>query len=456
MTRIIHGSGVTRYSSITPAEKRSHYPLSSAQRRLFLIDRFEEVGTGYNMSGALIIEGETEPGRLERTIDALIHRHESLRTSFHLMDDQPVQIIHETVDFQIQPLGIEPDFSRLIQRFIRPFHLSEAPLLRVGVTEIETAKQLLIFDLHHIIGDGTSMSILTDDFIRIFQSGEYNLTPLELQYRDFSMWQEKRLQDGSIKEQEEYWLNIYPDAHDIPVMNLPTDYPRPPFFSFKGAHHRFHIHEKLSQRLRKLSSQTGATLYMTLVTAFNILLHKYSGQQEIILGIGIMGRNHADLKSIIGMFVNTLAMRTNPQPDKTLKQLLGEVKEHSINAFDNQDLQFEDLVEKINPHRDSSRNPIFDVSFVFQNFETTTRQLTDIKITPLTAENTTAKLDLTLFSRETGGTVACDFEYCTSLFKADSIQRMAHHFINVLDRMTQNPNLTLSQPDILTRKNGIY
>ncbi len=216
---------------------------------------------------------------------------------------------------------------------------------------------MLLFDMHHIIGDGTSMGILISDMAQFYQDEE--LLPLRVQYKDFSVWQNNLFESGRIKKQEEYWLDLF--GNEIPKLNFPTDFPRPGVQNFAGNRYEFILDKEETKKLSKISFENNSTLYMNLLSALNILLLKYTGQTDIIIGTAIAGRHHSDLTNIIGMFVNTLAMRNFPKGNKSYTEFLKEVNNNSIAAFENQDVQFEDLVDKLNLERDPSRNPLFDI-----------------------------------------------------------------------------------------------
>jgi amino acid adenylation domain-containing protein len=457
-----------------PVEKKDYYPQSSAQKRLFFLDHLEDIGTSYNIPGVSRIKGKMDKGRYENVFKALIARHESLRTSFHLINNEPVQRVHDRVEFEIEYFylateGKEGKIGRwedgkmgtgthhssfIIHHFIRPFDLSKVPLLRVGIAEISAREFLLLFDMHHIISDGTSAGIMVDDFIQLYDGKTLN--PLEIQYKDFSRWQNNLFETGQIKEQEDYWLNVYSNKHEIPRLNLPTDYPRPLVFNFAGDRYSFKLKDEEVSRLKEMDSENDvtSTLYMILLAVFYVLLHKYTGQEDIIVGSGIAGRPHADLQRIIGMFVNSLAMRNQPTPGKTWREFLNEVKENSIKAFENQDVQFEEFVDKLDPERDPSRNPVFDVLFVVQNFEKSKKELEDKQVgfAPYHSENKTSKFDLTLFAYEGTDEISFSLEYCTALFKKQTIQRLAAHFKRIIKQVTAAPGITIADIDILSEE----
>jgi amino acid adenylation domain-containing protein len=437
----VRAGEISAFEGITPVEKREYYPQSSAQKRLFFLDRFEDVGTSYNMPLVLEVAGEIDKDRVKHAFRVLIRRHETLRTSFHMIDNEPVQKIHPDVVFEIERLDIE--------HFIRPFDLSRPPLLRVGLVEIARQKYLFLFDMHHIISDGTSTEVLQDEFLQVY-AGEA-LPQLKIQYRDFSSWQNNLFKTGEIKEQEDYWRQLYSDSSELPVLNLPTDYPRPAVFDFKGDHYHFSLGMEESRGLKAFSGRNGVTVFMSLLTAFNVLLHKYTDQSDIIVGCGIAGRRHADLQQVIGLFVNMLALRNAPFADKTYLEFLGEVKNTSIKAFENQDLQFEELVDKLELPRDASRNPLFDVAIVNQNFEQAQQEIKGLTVSPYERSGSqTAKFDLILFAQETEDNVHFNLEYYTSIFNRETIRRMTIHFINIIRQVNRDPAVRLSEIDMVT------
>ncbi|UCH95706.1 MAG: amino acid adenylation domain-containing protein, partial [Candidatus Aminicenantes bacterium] len=440
------------YETVSLVEKQWYYPQSSAQKRLFFLDHFENIGTSYNIYAVLKVTEKPDEERFEKTFKTLIQRHESLRTSFHIIDEEPVQRVHDTVEFEIEYYKYEESkkIEEIAKTFVRPFDLAKAPLLRVGVCSLPGNDFLFFFDIHHIISDGTSMSILIKEFTRLY-AGE-KLPLLTLQYKDFSCWQNNLFKSGKIKRQEEYWLNIYPDSAEIPGLNLPVDYPRPAVMSFEGARYIFApVHPDIL-KLEKLGTKHGATLYMSLMSMFFLLLYKYTGQNDIVVGSGIMGRRHDNLLNIIGMFVNMLAIRSEPEGSKTCLEFLKEIKEKSIKAFENQDVQFESLVDLLQIQRDTSRNPLFDVTFVVQNFERARLEIKDKTFTVTDYDNRSSKFDITLFVNQTGeagNEISFTLEYSTVLFKRATIQRFAAHFLNIIARVGNNPGLRLDDIDIL-------
>ncbi|HLP48186.1 MAG TPA: amino acid adenylation domain-containing protein, partial [Candidatus Kapabacteria bacterium] len=393
-----------------------------------------------------ILEGEIDKKKLERTFRQLIHRHESLRTSFHIIGDEPVQNIHDNVKFEIEKLDgrVDPLWSP----FIRPFALSQAPLLRVGLLKEKEARHILMVDMHHIISDGTSMNILVKDFMALYQGK--HLSELQLQYKDFSNWQQDEKQAESLKRQEEFWLNEF--AAEIPVLELHVDYQRPAVQSFEGSRIQFEIDKETTAILKALTLKKGATLYILLLTLYTVFLSKVTGQEEIIIGSPIAGRRHADLEKIIGMFVNTLALRNYPVGEKKFPDFLEEVKEKTLKAFENQDYQYELLVEKVAVTRDTSRNPLFDTMFALQNIDSQNIDIPGLKIFPYPYENKTAKFDLSLSAVEWEEKLLFDFEFSTKLFKEETINRFIAYFRNIVNGVIENKERKIADFEILTEE----
>ncbi len=305
------------YTNIKKVEERESYPLSSAQKRLYILNKLEGISMTYNMPQIFGIKGEVDKNKLENIFNKLIRRHEAFRTSFEVIDGEVVQRIHEDVEFKISELA-----SRFIKDFVQPFDLSQAPLLRVGLIK-EEDETIFVIDMHHIISDGVSMDILRNDFIQLFAGQEP--PELRIQYKDYSIWHNELLQTEVMKKQEEYWLERFGDF-ELPVLNMPTDYLttsnalRPAVITFEGESLIFAVKKDLSLKLNELAKCNGATLYMVLLAAYNLLLSKYSEQEDIIVGSPIAGRPHVDLENIIGMFVNTLAMRNYPEKSVNVLQ----------------------------------------------------------------------------------------------------------------------------------------
>jgi amino acid adenylation domain-containing protein len=439
------------YRPIEAVEKKEYYELSSAQRRLYLIHRMTPDSTVYNMPMNIIFTADFDIDKLESVFKQLISRHESFRTSFKMVDGRPVQRIHDKVEFEFQYYELATEDNS----FIRPFDLSKAPLLRCLVVNTGNSNHLwLLIDMHHIISDGTSQAVLEREFATLKAGKELPL--LKLQYKDYAEWQNSSQQREWIKKQEPYWLKEF--SGELPVLNLPADYPRPLMQSFEGNKVYFDISRDHTHSLKTIALEENATLYMVLLAVFNIFLAKLSSQEDIIIGTPTAGRRHADLQSIIGMFVNTIVLRNYPEGEKTFREFLGEVKKRTLTAFVNQDYPFEYLVDRVSVGRDASRNPLFDVMFVMQT--QMEREQRPAKINsentgafdPMASLNSTAKFDLTLDAAEENGELHANFECNTRLFKGETLYRFINHFTTIAARVCENPDQRISDIQFISEK----
>ncbi|WP_151737083.1 non-ribosomal peptide synthetase [Paenibacillus tengchongensis] len=435
------------FQGLIQVDEAEYYEVSSAQKRMYILQMFDAESVRYNIPGVMIVEGKLDRARLEKASQELIQRHEVLRTSFNIADDKISQRVEQQVDFQVQyvansELTIEDELAK----FIQPFDLSSAPLLRIGLKETEAEKYILLFDIHHIISDGVSMNIIINDFIKLYEGT--SLEPLQFQYKDYAGWQNALLASEAVKKQEQYWLSAF--AGEVPVLDMPTDYPRPSMQSFEGRSVQFEAGAELTTRLNMLAQESGSTLYMVLLAGFNALLSKYTGQEDIIVGSPIAGRPHADLQGIVGMFVNTLAMRNYPGGDKTFQTFLQEVKQNTLKAYENQDYPFEQLVEKLDLPRDMSRNPLFDAMFVLQNADSRQLELEGLRFKPYPLDSGASKFDLTLYAQETAGKITFTLEYSPALFKLATIERLTGHFSHLLEHISEDAGIQLKELDILS------
>lgn len=338
--------------------------------------------------------------------------------------------------------------STIIKKFIRPFDLTQPPLLRVGLIRIEKEKHIFIADNHHIIDDGTSEDVLTREFISLYEGGELPL--LRLQYKDYAEWMNSPQQKENIKKQGNYWLKAF--EGDIPVLNLPTDYPRPAIQSFEGSKISFRLEKEEVEALRKIELDQGVTMYMILLTLYTIFLSRITGQEDIIVGTDIDGRRHADLEHIIGVFINILPLRNFPAAEKTFNDFLREVKERTIKAFENQDYQLENLAERLLVNRDASRNPIFDVMFSYLDKDNeAAAEKTQEERAPgfmpesesYQYESGTAKFDLLVNGVKTRENLSLSFEYCTKLFRAETIKKFIRYFKDIVSAVIENREIKL-------------
>jgi acyl carrier protein len=446
--RYIREAAPSRFVSIEPVEKRSYYRLSPAQKRMYILKQMEPEGTGYNMPRLIPLGKDVDREGLERAFRQLISRHESLRTSFHDVDGEPVQVIHGGAEFEIGYLAAKnaKDREEIIKNFIRPFDLSKAPLLRVGLIELDGGMMFLVADMHHIVSDGISMQLLEKDFTALYRGEE--LPPLRIQYKDYA-----NRQPEGMEQQERYWLKEF--AGEIPLLNLPLDFPRPVVQRFEGGRIGFFLSKEETGQLKELASTLEATLYMVLVGALHVLLSRLSGSEDIIMGTAAAGRRHAHLEPLIGMFVNTLALRNQPSAGKTIMAFLREVKEKTLQAFENQDYPFEELVEKAAVERDTGRNPIFDVMFTLQNMVEQPVRFSspgDSESPDEWGLNPVSKFDLTILAYEGVDELAIRFEYAAALFRQETIRRFIGCFKKVITGMVENPGASIGDIEIITNE----
>lgn len=441
------------YPSIINVKEKEYYQVSSAQKRIYLLQQFDLKSIGYNMRKAMMVEGELNYEKLEESLNKLIKRHETLRTSFETIDDKLVQKINKSVNFELEQFEVDDIknahvVDNIIKDFSRVFDLSKAPLLRVGIIKGEENVHIVMIDIHHIISDGISMGIFIEELKKIYEGTE--LESLKLQYKDYSEWQNNFLRSKEMQRQKEYWINRFND--EIPVLKLPTDYKRPLIQSFEGDSIGFKTDKELTKDLIKLAKKTGSTVYMVILSALNILLFKYSGQEDIIIGSPIAGRPHTDLEKIIGVFINTLAMRNYPSGNIVYEDFLKKVKENSLKAFENQDYQFDELVDKISIHRDLSRNPLFDVMFTMQNYDIHDIEIKQLLIKSYKLKNNVAKFDLEFLACEVDDEILFNLEYSTKLYKKETIERMVVHFVTILKVVTSDTKIMLNKIDMLSNE----
>ncbi len=464
------------YAAIEPAEKKEYYTLSSAQKRQYVLQQLEE-GTAYNMPRLIDLPGIVEPERLETTFRAMIARHESLRTSFRMVGEVPVQVIHPAAEipFSVEAHTIPEDVSpaegvaAIFRDFKRPFDLSSAPLMRAGVIDVPGSFALLMLDTHHIISDGISHQVFRREFIDLYDG--LQLEPLRLQYKDYAQWQEQEKEGSAMLQQEAFWLAQFSD--EVPVINLPIDFERPALQSFEGSSMGVTLPGHVSNRLKAFAKEEGATLFMLLLSIADIFLAKVSNQEDIVVGTPTAGRGHADLENVLGMFVNTLVLRNFPRSSDSFRIFFRELKERTLEAFENQDYQFEDLVDKVVVNRDTGRNPLFDVMFALDTMDSALhdsasaspgigddgdKQSADTSVDPAPVSSSArpggipqdAKFDLSISGGDTGNGLVINIQYCTTLFMESSAARFMEAFKRIAAAIALNPDMALGQIEIIT------
>jgi len=463
LSKYIDGAVKELYTSIEQSEKKEYYAAASIQKRLFILNKMGDIKTSYNLLSGVFIEGEVNPHLFEQTFQRLIRRHESLRTSFTLIGEEPVQIVHENVDFHINNLEAdESEIDQVVEEFITPFDLGKAPLLRACLAKMSEKKYLFLYDMHHIITDGTSIGIFLRDFMCLYEgkgSGS-KLPELRVQYKDFSEWQNNSRGNvrTDLEKKEKYWLDRF--KGEIPRLDIYTDYPRPAVQSFEGDRITFTFEKELYRRINRFMKDTSTTLYMVLLAAYNILLARHTGQEDIIVGTPAAGREHEDFENGIGLFINALPMRNYPCGDKTFKEFLKEVKENTINAYENQAYPFGNLVEKVAVIDDLSRNPIFETELLVQNIEMPEWEIEGLRFIPFEFRYGATQVDIAIEVWESEENISLNLIYCTRLFKRVTMERFALFFREILSTVLDNPDIALKDIkialELLTTQSELY
>jgi acyl carrier protein len=454
LAKRIKEMSASKYFSVELAEEREYYPLTPAQLRMYFIWRMESAGTAYNSFQCLVLEGELDLGQFKGVFKQLTRRHKSLRTSFEIVDDQPVQRIHKEVEVEVKEdegtggLAPLPEESYLSSEFIRPFDLARVPLLRVGLVRVQQCCHLLMLDMHHIITDAISMEILASDFILLYRGKA--LPELRLQYIDYTQWQNSQTVKTALEHQESYWLKTF--AGEIPILNLPTDYARNPgrqFEDFQGSTIEFSFTEEETRELKEITLKQGVTLQMFLSAVFYILLWKLTGQEDIIIGTPAACRRHPDLEHIVGLFINTLALRGFPTGIKTFIGFLQEVKTNFLQAYENQDYPFDRLVEKVVKNRESTRerSPLLDIMFEFRGEKFQPGELPGqdpgLTMKPYARKIKTTIMDMDWFGIESENQLYFTVIYSTGLFKRERIEKMIQRFREILHQVLAKPGIKL-------------
>lgn len=446
------------------SRQESAIPLSFAQQRLWILDRLDPGNATYNIPYAWNISGDLNRDALERSLSALVTRHSSLRTSFPIKNDTPVQYIAPAVPLVALPFTDLREFAAeerppiatrmLTEEAGLPFNLATGPLWRTHLICIDDSTHVLFLCMHHIISDGWSLNIIRRELAMLYQAfaeGKTSpLPPLNLQYFDYAIWQRQWLHGDVLARQLNYWKKQLAGAPDL--LALPTDRPRGAIQSFNGASYVFEIAPEVASGLKNLGQSAGSTLFMTLFSAFQVLLYRYSGQDDLVIGTPIANRTHAEIEGIIGFFVNTLALRTSLAGNPSFLDVLQRVRRTVLDAFAYQDLPFEQVVEAIQPERDLARSPLIQAMFSIQldtHADQETVDLAPLEVSLLPIEQYTAKFDLTMtLSRKEQGLEA-EFEYNTDLFDQSTIVRMGEHFQVLLGGIVADPTLPLAQLPLL-------
>ncbi|HEY2360741.1 MAG TPA: amino acid adenylation domain-containing protein, partial [Candidatus Angelobacter sp.] len=440
--------GSADFAPLVSTTRQGNLPLSYAQERLWFLHQLEPENTTYNVSIVVRLNGTLDVDALTKMFAEIVRRHEVLRTRFVMAGDRPVQVIdpHWNGDLErIDLRGLAKDSLReeverqAIIETNKRFDLSQGPLLRVRLLQLDEADYVLQLTMHHIISDEWGTLVLIQEGTALYETyvnGKGSPLPdLKIQYADYAVWQREWLQGEVLERQLDYWRR---QLEDLPVLELPTDWPRPAVRSREGAAVGVHFGSELVRRMQELGRQQGLTLFMVLLGSFQLLLSRYSGQKDIAVGTDVANRTRAELEELIGFFINQLVLRTELRKDETIGEMLGRVREVCLGAYAHQDLPFERLVEEINPERHLGRSPLFQVKLVLNPPGVTEQPFAGVKLSPIGIERSSVKLDLQVNLREVGGELSGECVYATDLYERGTVERMVKHWERLLEGMVKD------------------
>ncbi len=435
------------YVPLETVDEQEHYPLSAAQSRFYSHQQTDPESTAFNLPLLLTLKEKPDAHKLKDSLEKLVRRHESFRTSFLLVEGDPVQVIHDDVEVPLQFIEVESRLKKKVEAFIRPFQLDRAPLLRAGVISVPGGPHVFIVDMHHIITDGFANNILIDDLKALFQGRE--LPPLKYHYRDFVQWEQSAGRRDALEKQKTFWLEQFKEP--LPTVELPLDYSRKANRSFAGSCVRAEIDPAVTETLRAWCGREGATIFMLLFAAYNVLLSKICGHEDIVVGTAVAGRSHADLHGIIGLFFNTLALRSAPHREKTFAAFLTETKAKTLAAFENQDFAFDHLVRELAAKgvitRDSNRTPVFDSMFSLNTApdgaEAPIPGLEMVDDSDYDDLFNSAKLDLLFNTADMGDKILLSMDFSTDLFKTATVEKIVNHYTDIIGQISADPDIPL-------------
>ncbi|OQX10934.1 MAG: hypothetical protein BWK80_45270, partial [Desulfobacteraceae bacterium IS3] len=459
LSRVVSQHSLSAYSEIEAIPEQEDYEVSHSQRRLWILDRMEEDFIAYNQSVGFLFKGEIDISALKRAFQAVCQRHESLRTVFVTVNGSPRQKIRAIPEVEFTEIDLSNvenkeaaarDYARKEANI--PFNLENGPLLRVKILRLYDDSRLVLLNIHHIICDGWSVLLFENEILTLYKSfaerREANLPQLKIQYKDYSAWHNRLLQSENIRAHQAYWRKKL--SGELPVLNLPTDYPRPAALTYNGNTVTHVLSAEISADLDKFCREKEVSLFMTLLAGAKVLLHRYTGQEDIIIGSPIAGRIHPDLEKQIGFFVNTLAMRDTVIGSENFISLLSKVKQTTLEAYQHQVYPFDKLVEELDVQRDISRSPIFDVMLVLQNTDEIKADLPNVEIKPFVYQTGVSQFDLTLIFMQDEEKLRLEINYNTDLFEKETILRMGRHFEEILKSISSDPALMIRNINILT------
>ncbi len=436
-----------KLDTIEHIETKDFYPASSAQKRIYYASQMDENSTLYNIAGGLLLDSYPDVKKLENCLKKLINRHSSLRTYFAIVNDNLVQKVTNEFDFTLDvENGIWKDRENIIKNYVKTFDLHKPLLFRTKLILFENKKTLLLIDMHHSISDGTSLSILLKELTTLYNDGI--LEDKKIDYKDYSAWENKYFESMAYEEDKNYWLDKF--SKEVTPLDMPMTLPRPTKKSIEGNTISYNLDKTLSKSILEVSKQLNITPYMLMLSAYFILLYKYTGEEDITIGTPIMNREKPELNSLLGMFVNNLALRLNLNTNSSVYDYFKQVKSLCLNAFEHQNYPFDELVKDLKIKRDVSRSPIFDTMFIYQNNGFKDIDLGDIHASYYIPKTSNAKFDLALEIIPNSDDFSINFEYCIKIFTDDYIKRLLNHYINILKILTKcSPSTTIGSISIL-------
>ena len=458
LARLVEDSArASRLPPLTPTPRTGPLPLSFAQQRLWFLDLLEPGAVSYSLPGAFELRGPLDAAALARGFESILQRHEVLRTTYATEDGQPVQRIHPepSSPLRLEDLSAFPDAEARVRELAArdaqtPFDLRNGPVARATLVKLSPERHVLLLNMHHIASDGWSFGVFVRELAALseaFSQGRPSpLPPLSLQYADFATWQRGWLKDEALDTQLSYWKRQL-DA--LPVLELPTDRPRPAVQTYNGAALDVRLPEELVRRLDAVCRREGVTPFMVLLSTFQVLLGRLSRQDDIPVGTPIAGRNHSELEPLIGFFVNTLVLRTRLGGDPSFREVLRQVRDTTLDAYTHPDIPFEKLVEELRPQRDLSRGPLFQVMFALNAEPELDASSSRLAISPLELESRVAKFDLTLAFAESSGGWSGSLEYNVDLFDAATARRMASQYTRLLDAFLSDPDVRIGEAPLM-------
>jgi amino acid adenylation domain-containing protein/non-ribosomal peptide synthase protein (TIGR01720 family) len=434
---------------IPPVKHSRHYPMSKAQQRLFVLSEIDGDQDAYQIAQAAIFEGKLDVQKFEDCFIEIVKRHEILRTSFDLKDGKLIQIIHDHVDFQVDYReGAEDDINNMIKKFCKPLDLSNAPVFKVVLIKLSVNRYLMLAITHHMIIDGLSWNIIVKDFCCLYEGK--SLAPLNSQYIDYVFWEQTQLETEKMKQDDVYWKKKF--SEEIPLLNLPTDFQRPAQRSSKGGIHFFSLSNEKMKQLKTLARNSSSTITMIFLAAYTIFLHKLTGQENIIVGIPVDSRPPDGFGHVVGMFVNTLPSQNFPTRELSFNEYINHVKQNALKDYEHRDFPFDLIVKNLDPEKDMSRNALIETLLVYESADERLFELKDLSFIPYNYKNDAAAFDLVLEIIEQNNEARLNFEYCSGLFKHETIIRWSENFLNLVNEIIAHPNQPISELSIISTK----